>query len=130
MKWIFSETSTEGWVGIFTALGTAIVAVIGAIFGGWKYLKVEDNKTMLELKKIELADKKKDKAKSARELEEAIDNLITDREKDRKEIHELRDKCQTYMLKHVEVETRLENCEDDRKELRQIIEEIRGNHGN
>ena len=122
---LFAEAiGTESWIAIIGSIGGLIGVVIAGI-GGWIYkLKLENNKTMLAIKELELKDKKVDKTRTVRELEESIDQLARDRDSDRQTIHELRGQAQQYMLTATKHEVRLQACEEDRQELRQRLSQL------
>jgi septal ring factor EnvC (AmiA/AmiB activator) len=119
---MLGELTAEGWGVVIAAFSAMLVAFVGAIGTLLYRMKVENNKTMLAMKQLELQEKKVDKTKTARELEDAIDRLTTEHKSDREQIHSQANLLNTLTLKQAVTEERLKYCEEDRAELRTVLE--------
>lgn len=98
---LIAETSPDTWI-----------AVIVAFVGGGGVAKI------LEW----LSTRRKD---TIAEWADIVTGLKTDRELDRKEIHDLRDLLQTLTNEHATTKVRLTQCEQDRENLHRELSEQR-----
>lgn len=119
----------NGAVAVIGAVGTLLAGVIGAL-GGW-YLKIlsERNKMLLAEKELDLKAKKEEATaqrsrETIKELNEAIDQLGSDRDEDRKQIHALRDRLNAQGLELAVCQVKLTACEEDRVELRTHLQSM------
>lgn len=118
-----ASTNDTAAVAILGAVGVLLSAVIGAL-GGW-YLKIlsERNKMLLAEKELDLKAKKEEATASRnretiKELNEAIDQLSTDRDTDRELMHQLRNQLNVQGTALEVCKVKLQVCEEDRVELR------------
>ncbi len=133
-----AELTAEGWTAVIGAIGTAAVAIFGGIGAAFYKLRVDDNKTKLELAKVQATADKGGKSSKIEQLEEAIQAIARERQEDRDEVHKLRGECHDYAMKAVAAETmnrateqrlsvcerRLDACEAERAELKDRVRDL------
>lgn len=131
------ELSGAGWTGLIAAIGAAVSPLI-ALICGWIYkMIVDNNKTLLEIRKIDASTARAQNARLVKEQATTIKEQAGVLDTRSQEVHSMRNEFHALAMRtaaaeatvkllqqqQAETEQRLQDCEDDRANL---WKEIRG----